>query len=289
MVPVVVYTQPDRPTGRGRKLRPSPVKQLALSHDIDVRQPRSLKRERIDEEQLDLLVVAAYGLLLPKHILDAPRFGCLNVHASLLPRWRGAAPVERAIMAGDRLTGVTIMQMDEGLDTGPMLARAEIAIDPSTTGPELEARLAEAGAALLRGCLERLGETVAEPQVGAATYAAKLTLDDAVVDWHRAAADIVNQVRALCGRMPATCRLGDARVRILTASGEPDEPVGDGPGRAPPGTILAASKSGILVRCGEGALRIEQLQLDRGKGKPVTAAAALNGFPELFAVGNRFR
>jgi methionyl-tRNA formyltransferase len=284
----VVFTQPDRPTGRGRKVRPSPVKQLALAHDIDVRQPRSLKQERLDDDELDVLVVAAYGLLLPKHVLDAPRFGCINVHASLLPRWRGAAPVERAIMAGDRLTGVTIMQMDEGLDTGPTFARAEITIEPSMTGPELEARLAESGAVLLRACLDRLGEAVPEPQSGVATYAAKLTPADAVMDWHRNAADIVNQVRALRGRMPVTCRLADARVRILTATVAPPGQLRDEPGSAPPGTIVAATKSGILVRCGDGAVRIEELQLDRGKGKPVSAASALNGYPELFAIGNRF-
>lgn len=285
----MVYTQPDRPTGRGRKLRPSPVKQLAQTHGISVRQPRSLKLERIEDDGLDVLVVAAYGLLLPKHILEAPKFGCLNVHASLLPRWRGAAPVERAIMAGDRLTGVTIMLMDEGLDTGPTFDRAEVEIDPDMTGPELEARLAEAGSRLLRACLGRLDGAVAEPQSGEATYAAKLTPADAAVNWHREATTVANQVRALCGRLPATCHLGDVRVRILSAAAQPlTGPAGAADTEAAPGTIVGATRSGIVVRCGVDALRIEQLQLDRGKGNPMSAAAALNGFPELFSIGNRF-
>ncbi len=282
--PVVVYTQPDRRAGRGRRMLQSPVKELAGGAGIEVRQPASLKQERLEALALDVLVVAAYGLLLPPHILRAPRYGCINVHASLLPRWRGAAPVERAIMAGDRVSGVTIMQMDEGLDTGPTYNRVEVAIPDDMTGSELEARLAEAGAEALRDCLSDLGRRQPQPQTGEPSYAAKLTAADAEIDWRRSARDIANQVRALAERMPATCRLDTARMKILAAEPAALEAAG---ATARPGTIAAVSKRAISVACGDGFLNIKLLKLDRGKGNPLTPAAAMNGFADLIQEGMR--
>jgi len=276
--PVVVFTQPDRPTGRGRKLGVSPVKQLAQEANLPLRQPASLKNELLDLD-MDVLIVAAYGLLLPAHILQAPRFGCINVHASLLPRWRGAAPIERAIMAGDRITGVTIMQMDEGLDTGPTFNRAEVAIEPTMSGLELEHALADLGGRALIDCLRQLGKVTPTPQQGQATYAKKLTSADSVIDWRQAVENIVNQVRALSGRMPASTTSKDIRIRILDAQAMPTAP-----GQAP-GTILSADKHGIAVACGEGALRVTRLQLNRGKGKAMDAAAAVNGYADIFTPG----
>ena len=287
LIPVVVYTQPDRPSGRGRKFLSSPVKQLAESRNIPVRQPKSLKSETVDVE-LDVLIVAAYGLLLPKHVLDAPRFGCINVHASLLPRWRGAAPVERAIMAGDQRSGATIMLMDEGLDTGPIFSSTEVAISPSMTGGELEALLAEVGARELAACLESLGSSTPEPQAGPATYADKLTAADATIDWTRPAVALGNQIRALTERMPASSKHDGLRIRILSAVAEP-MPGNCKPERFLPGQIAQADKAGIVVVCGDGnVLTITELQLNRGKGKRMNAAAALNGYPELFKPGRYF-
>lgn len=287
LIPVVVYTQPDRPSGRGRKFLSSPVKQLAETRNIPVRQPKSLKSETVDVE-LDVLIVAAYGLLLPKHVLDAPRFGCINVHASLLPRWRGAAPVERAIMAGDQRSGVTIMLMDEGLDTGPIYSSAEVAISPSMTGGELEALLAQVGARELAACLESLGSSTPEPQTGPATYADKLTAADATIDWTRPAVALRNQIRALTERMPASSEHDGLRIRILSATAEPMPGTSEAE-QFLPGQIAQADKAGIVVACGDGnALTITELQLNRGKGKRMNAAAALNGYPELFKPGHYF-
>jgi len=288
LAPVVVYTQPDRPSGRGRKLLPSPVKQLAEARNIPVRQPKSLKSATVDVA-LDVLVVAAYGLLLPEHVLKAPRFGCINVHASLLPRWRGAAPVERAIMAGDLRSGVTIMQMDEGLDTGPIYSTSEVTISPSMTGGELEALLAEAGARALVACLDSLGASTPEPQTGAPTYANKLSAVDTKIDWTRPALELVNQIRALTERMPVSCdREGGLRLRILRAEAGPlpDDGI---PAELVPGQITRTDKTGIVVLCGDGnTVKIVELQLNRGKGKRMNAAAVLNGYPELFQPGQFF-
>lgn len=276
--PVVVFTQPDRPTGRGRKMGVSPVKRLALAANLPLRQPANLKNETLDPD-LDVLIVAAYGLLLPPHILQAPRFGCINVHASLLPRWRGAAPIERAIMAGDRVTGVTIMQMDEGLDTGPTFNRREVTIEDSMTGSELERTLADLGGRALIDCLRQLGTVTPEPQQGQATYAKKLTSVDSVIDWRQSAKKIVDQVRALAGRMPASAMSTDVRIRILGAEAV------SAPQLQAPGKILSADRQGIVVACGEGALRITRLQLNRGKGKAMDAAAAINGYADIFTPG----
>jgi methionyl-tRNA formyltransferase len=288
--PVVVYTQPDRPTGRGRRTRPGAVARLAAAHGLDVRQPATLREPDsaaiLAGFGLDVLVVAAYGLILPQAILDVPRYGCVNVHASLLPRWRGAAPIERAIMAGDTATGVSIMRMERGLETGPVYLAREWPIGPATTGTELEADLANLGAELLIECLNRLPHIEAVPQPSAgASYAPKLTTADAAIDWTASATVIGRQVRALCGRRPAFTFAGDTRVQVLAAS--PDEDSASA-GVAPGTVIAAAARSGITVACGTGALRITRLQLNRGKGLPMHAADALNGFPDLLGVGRFF-
>jgi methionyl-tRNA formyltransferase len=284
--PAVVYCQPDRPGRRGRRLLPPPVKFLAQAHGLPVHQPDSLRAPAeavtLAAYALDVLVVAAYGLILPKRILDLPRFGCLNVHASLLPRWRGAAPIERAILEGDRETGVCIMQMDAGLDTGPVVSRRPWPIAPGTDAPALSEQLASLGADMLLDCLAAAPPWPATPQDGTGvTYAHKLTRADARVVWAGDAGRIARQVLALAGRMPPSARTNDMQVRLLAATAE------QGPDGAPAGTIVAADADGIRVACGRGVLRITRLQLSAGKGRPMRAADAVNGYPGLFAVGYR--
>ncbi|MDH3642402.1 MAG: methionyl-tRNA formyltransferase [Gammaproteobacteria bacterium] len=287
---VIVYTQPDRRAGRGRKLRPGPVKTLALEHHINVRQPPSLRNDEasdaLRECNLDVLVVAAYGLILPESLLGIPTHGCLNVHASLLPRWRGAAPVERAIMAGDEQTGVCIMQMDAGLDTGPVLAQAVCPIGDDTVGSELELALAELGANSLLECLDHLDTLPRQPQSDSGvTYATKLSAADAAIDWGQPARTIHRQIRALRDRQPAQTYLqpaslhGEVTIKILEARWLEDS------SDAGPGTIVSADRSGIHIACGEGMLSVQRLQLNQGKGRPLSAADAQNGYPELFTPG----
>jgi methionyl-tRNA formyltransferase len=238
--PAVVYTQPDRPIGRGRKLRPGPVKALASAEGIEVLQPATLRDpqavERLAQFRLDLLVVVAYGLLLPQPILETPRLGCINVHASLLPRWRGAAPVERAIMAGDEMTGVSIMRMDRGLDTGPVYLQRPCPIGERATGPELEQALAVLGLEALLVCLGALPDLIpqSQPDEGV-SYAHKLTPADAPIDWSRDARVIDRQVRALCGRLPAFTFSAGTRIQILAATPNPESATG-----AAPGSIVTA-------------------------------------------------
>jgi methionyl-tRNA formyltransferase len=270
---VAVYTQPDRPAGRGRRTSASPVKQLALSHGIPVEQPRSL-RDRESQHALaayhgDLMIVAAYGLLLPEPVLRSPRLGCINVHASLLPRWRGAAPIQHAILAGDTETGISIMQMDAGLDTGPVLRRAACAIGDDDTGATLHARLADLGAATMVETLADLATPAAASMHAEAqdetlaTYAGRIAKADGLLDWSRPADVLERQVRAFNpwpvafailppGRSPADGAGGRLRIwnaRVLAYAGG-----------ASPGTVLASGASGIDVATGRGALRILTLQ-----------------------------
>ncbi len=282
--PRVVYTQPDRPAGRGRRLESSPVKLLARQYGLPVRQPPSLKAageaDSLAQWGLDVLVVAAYGLLLPPAILAVPRLGCMNVHASLLPRWRGAAPVERAIIAGDAETGVSIMQMDAGLDTGPVYLQRRCAITPATDGSGLEARLAELGATALLECLDGLPGLTATPQPETgATYAPKLGRADARIDWSRPARELERRVRALRGRLPAFCEAGEIRITVLESTVVEGDPVQS------PGTVLSAGPSGIAVACGEDALNLVRIRLNVGKGRPLSSGDAVNGYPRLFAAG----
>ena len=285
---IAVYSQPDRPAGRGKKLQASPVKRIAEAAGLPVYQPVSLRNR--DQQvclaglEADVLVVVAYGLILPQAVLDAPRLGCLNVHASLLPRWRGAAPIQRAIEAGDTATGITIMQMDAGLDTGAMLASASCAIRPHTTAASLHDELARTGPPLL---LDVLGD-LAACQAGAqaqnddlATYAGKILKPEAEIDWRRDAPALDRAVRAFNPFPVCFTVLAGERVKIWQA-----RPMADNAGLGAPGTIVRADRDGILVNCGSGQLLLEQLQLPGGK--PLTAEQILNARGRLFAPGNRF-
>ncbi|MDZ7668375.1 MAG: methionyl-tRNA formyltransferase [Gammaproteobacteria bacterium] len=281
-VPAVVYTQPDRQAGRRRRLTAGPVKALAEQHGLPLRQPQSLRGTEeaaaLEALDLDVFVVAAYGLILPSAVLSAPRVGCINVHASLLPRWRGAAPVERAIMAGDTVTGVSIMHMEQGLDTGPVYLQRRLAISADLDGPALETRLADLGAEALLECLNRLPDLRAQPQpTQGVTYAAKLTRADAAIDWTQPAVVIERQIRALRGRMPALTLAGSERLIVLAAQADAS------PAAEAAGTIVAAQPDGIRVACGQGKLTIVQAQL-AGR-RPASAAELLRGHGKHFAPG----
>lgn len=276
-----VYTQPDRPAGRGKKLQPSPVKQVALDNGLPVYQPLNFK-DAADVEQLkslnaDVMVVVAYGLILPQSVLDAPEFGCLNVHASLLPRWRGAAPIQRCIEAGDKLTGITIMQMDKGLDTGDMLSKVTTGILADDTGGTLHDRLAELGPGALLSTLTQLEAGTLQPEKqndAQANYAHKLLKEEALINWQQPADEIALRVRAFNPFPMAYTLLGDERIRVLMA-----EPV-EKANHLLPGTIVNVSAQGLEVACGEGVLRITQVQLP-GK-KAMAIADVINGQPQLF-------
>lgn len=291
----LVLTQPDRPAGRGMKLQASPVKQLALDTGVPVAQPRSLRldgkypgdaaaaRAAIEAAQADVMVVAAYGLILPQWVLDTPRLGCLNIHASLLPRWRGAAPIHRAIEAGDAETGITIMQMDAGLDTGDMLLveRQRIAAD-DTTG-SLHDKLARLGGRLVVEALEiaACGGFTPKPQPAeGVTYANKIEKAEAQVDWSQPAAVIERRIRAFDPFPGAASTVNGEAIKLWRSEIDSNNL----PHHAGPGTILSVTGSGVAVACGEGVLRLTQLQ--RAGGKRLPAADFLRGFP--LAAGQRF-
>ena len=282
---IAVYTQPDRPAGRGRQLSASPVKQLALDHGLTVFQPDSLKSSQAQAElaalNADLMIVVAYGLLLPQTVLDAPRLGCINVHASLLPRWRGAAPIQRAIEAGDPQTGVTIMQMDIGLDTGDMLLKAPCNISEDETTGSLHDKLAELGCPALMKTLSLLANGAAKPEQQDDThtcYASKINKAEQIINWSEPAATLARKIRAFNPFPIAYTTLGKDRIKIWQA-----EPSLDARGLA--GAIIQSDKNGIVVGCGEGALRITHLQLPGGKALDV--AAVMNSRADWFAVGVR--
>ena len=281
---VAVLTQPDRPAGRGMQLSPSPVKQLAGQHNITVLQPLTLKSAEVQRElaeyQADVMVVAAYGLILPLSVLQLPRHGCLNIHASLLPRWRGAAPIQRAILAGDAVTGITIMQMDEGLDTGAMLLKKTCPIAPKDTAHTLLEKLSELGASAILEALQKIqnGTLSAEAQNSAqATYANKLSKAEAQLNWNLSAEHLERAVRGYNPFPVANAKLNNTPVKIWQA-----EAYGDIHGE--PGTVLAVDKRGILLACGQGALCLEVLQ--RPSGKALPSSQFLQGFP--IKVGDRF-
>lgn len=269
----LVLTQPDRPAGRGMTLQASPVKQLALSRGSEVFQPLTLKDEAAQEKLRllapDVMVVAAYGLILPQAVLDIPRHGCLNIHASLLPRWRGAAPIHRAILAGDAESGVCIMQMEAGLDTGPVLLSASTAITAQDTSQTLHDKLALQGAQLIVSALQRLPlPAVAQPETGV-TYAAKLDKSEAPLDWRRPAAELDRQIRAFTPFPGTTAVLDGAPLKVWAALPRSESGV--------PGTVLAADKHGILVACGSGSLLLTELQKAGGKRLPVAQFLAGHG------------
>jgi len=279
---IAVYTQPDRPAGRGHKLMPSPVKQLAVEHGIAVYQPATLRAPEAQAElaalQPDLMIVVAYGLILPQVVLDTPRLGCINSHASLLPRWRGAAPIQRAVQAGDSESGVTVMQMEAGLDTGPMLLKVTTPIAATDTGGSLHDRLAVLGSQAVIQAVDALaaGTLTGEVQDDSlANYAHKLNKDEARLDWSRPAVELERLVRAFNPWPVCHSTLNGEPLKVLAAS------LGEGSGQ--PGQILAASKDGLTVACGEGALRLTRLQLPGGK--PLSFADLYNSRREQFAPG----
>jgi len=278
---VAVYTQPDRPAGRGRQPTPSPVKREALAMGLPVYQPENFRsqeaREALRALQPDLMVVVAYGLILPQAVLDIPRYGCWNVHASLLPRWRGAAPIQRAIEAGDEETGVCLMQMEKGLDTGPVLLSLRTPISGDDTGGSLHDRLAALGAEVLGDGLKLLRagmRPVPQPQPEeGVTYAHKLEKGEARLDWNQPAPVLARRVRAFSPWPVAEAELAGERLRIHAAHAL-DEAAG-----AAPGSIVAAGRDGIDVACGEGRLRL--LRVQREGGRPVSAADYLNARQDL--------
>jgi methionyl-tRNA formyltransferase len=273
-----VFTKPDRPAGRGRHVQVSPVKQRALELGLAVLEPVTFKSPEtlgvLQALDLDALVVVAYGLILPPPALAVPRLGCYNIHASLLPRWRGAAPIQRALLAGDRVTGVTIMRMEAGLDTGPMLASCAVDIEDGDTGGTLHDRLAAVGARLLLETLDALArgpvpETL-QPEAGV-TYAQKISKAEAQIDWRADAAEVLRKVRAFNPAPVAQTRWGGQQLRIWEAQLASTAAARE---KTAPGTVTGAAPCGIDVACGNGALRITRLQL-AGR-KPVTAAELLN-------------
>ena len=271
---VGVWTQPDRPAGRGRKLTPSPVKQRALELDLPVHQPERFKteaaRQALRDAKPDVMVVVAYGLILPASVLAIPRYGCLNVHASLLPRWRGAAPIQRSILAGDAESGVAIMQMDRGLDTGDVLLEKRTAIGEEDDSQALHDRLAGLGAEALMQVLDALPQTQPRKQDPAGvTYAGKLTKEEARLDWHRSAAELARAVRGYRPWPVAYAEYQGQPLRIWRARAL------SGTGKAAPGTVLSAGREGIDVATGEGTLRI--LELQPAGGRVLSAADFANG------------
>ncbi|BAN45751.1 methionyl-tRNA formyltransferase [Metapseudomonas resinovorans] len=279
---IAVYTQPDRPAGRGQKLMPSPVKQLALTHGVPVLQPPTLRDPAAQEELralgADLMVVVAYGLILPQVVLDTPRLGCINSHASLLPRWRGAAPIQRAVQAGDAESGVTVMQMEAGLDTGPMLLKVTTPIAATDTGGSLHDRLAQLGPKAVLEAIEGLAAGTLEGEVQddtLANYAHKLNKDEARLDWSRPAVELERLVRAFNPWPICHSSLDGEPVKVLSAA--------PGEGKGQPGQILAASKEGLTVACGDGALLLTRLQLPGGK--PLNFADLYNSRREQFTAG----
>lgn len=279
--PVTVYTQPDRPAGRGRRLTASPVKQLALDNNIPLEQPDSLREpaaaEKLRAHKPDLMIVVAYGLILPKEVLEIPRYGCWNIHASLLPRWRGAAPIQRAIEAGDEETGVCIMQMDEGLDTGPVLHQRAIRIHESETGGSLHDRLAELGSqALIHSLDQLLADELPIPQIQSeegVCYAKKLNKNEAQIDWRESAVNIERRIRAFDPWPVAWCEIGRERTRIWKAEVTGQQCL------ARAGDVLEAGSKGIMVATGDGVLRL--LELQRPGGRRIRATDYLNACPHL--------
>ena len=277
-----VYTQPDRPAGRGKKLTASPVKKLALEHQLPVFQPQSLKdpeqQRLLNELQAEIMVVVAYGLILPQPVLDATRLGCINVHASILPRWRGAAPIQRAIEAGDRETGVTIMQMDAGLDTGAMLSISRCELDHSDTSASLHQKLELLGAPALLHTLGSIaaGRAVAVDQDDQLScYAAKITKQEALIDWSQTAPILDRQIRAFNPFPAAYTTLGELRIKIWHA-----ETVTATVEKLPPGQIISADNTGLLVSCGEQSLLLTEIQLP-GKSR-MAVSEILKSRGELF-------
>ncbi len=279
---VAVYTQPDRQSGRGRKLTMSPVKEIALAHELTVKQPKTLKtietQQELAEFNADLMIVVAYGLLLPQAVLDSPRYGCWNIHVSLLPRWRGAAPIQRAIEAGDQQTGVCVMQMDAGLDTGDILRQKICDIQANDTAQRLHDRLASLGSACLQEALVLLAENQLRPKKQTeqgVTYANKLSKTEATIDWRGSAIDIANKIRAFNPWPVAQFLYQNQMIRIWSAHVLEQTTT-----TRPPGTVISANRQGIDIATGDGILRLIELQFPGAKRLPV--ADILNAKPDFF-------
>ncbi|MSQ55861.1 MAG: methionyl-tRNA formyltransferase [Betaproteobacteria bacterium] len=278
-----VLTRPDRPAGRGLAPASSPVKRLALERGLPVLQPESLKtpeaQAQVRSLEPDVALVAAYGLILPQAVLDIPRLGAVNIHASLLPRWRGAAPIQRALLAGDRETGISIMRMDAGLDTGPVLLQEPLRIGDDDTAGTLHDRLAELGAAMAVRALDALetGQLQPRPQQNeSATYAPKIEKKEALIDWHQDATSVRRQVRAFDPVPGARSRIRGMEIKLWSCVEAAE--------RGPPGEIVSVSEQGVAVACARGAVRLTELQ--RSGGKRLGVAEFLRGFP--LAAGERF-
>ncbi len=281
--PSVVFTQPPRAAGRGRRIIRTPVHQLALDHSIKVLVPQSLKGLESEFRSLDVLVVAAYGLILPRAVINAPRLDCINVHASLLPRWRGASPVEHAILHGDNETGVAIMRIVPELDAGPVYRTASIELTGSETTDSVSNELATLGAKTLIEVLEEIEcGTAREPvpqDPERVTYAPRLTTDHARLDWTRSATQLERQIRAFIDRSPAFTMQDQLRMRILEAQVVE--------GTYEPGSVVRKDRQ-VIIGCGSAGLLLTRVQLNQGKGTPMLASVAANGFPHVFAQGARF-
>lgn len=282
---IAVYTQPDRPAGRGKKLQASPVKQLALAADIPVEQPERLKNDEalatLKSYNADVMVVVAYGLLLPQAVLAAPRFGCLNVHGSILPRWRGAAPIQRAIEAGDSETGITIMQMDVGLDTGDMLYKVTCPITDTETTLSLHDKLAELGPTALLATLTQVAAGTLAPEVqnnDEATYAHKLSKEEGRIDWQLGSQEILRRIRAFNPFPVCFAELAGERLRIFEASLSPKS--------GTPGSIVSHDEHQLHIATGDGAIAVKHLQLPGKKAMP--SQAVLNGMADKLAIGVSF-
>ncbi|MEM6301950.1 MAG: methionyl-tRNA formyltransferase [Pseudomonadota bacterium] len=284
---VAILTQPDRRAGRGKKIAVSAVKEVALEAALPVLQPPSLRDESVVEQisalNLDVLIVVAYGLILPSTVLAIPRYGCLNVHGSVLPRWRGAAPIQRAIEAGDGQSGVTIMRMDEGLDTGPILEVAACEIGPRMTSGDLYLRLADLGPPVLLNVLDSLPEVLASAEAqddSKATLAAKISKSEALIDWAEPANVLARRIRAFNPNPGCYSFLAGERVKFWQAQRSADR------SSAAPGTIIRADGNGIFIACSDGVLVLDELQLPGGRA--MSPAQLLQGNSELFTPGNRF-
>ena len=268
---ISVYTQPDRKTGRGQKLTPPPVKQIAIEHGIDVQQPVSLKSDEeyqvLKKFKPDLIIVVAYGMLLPQKVLDVPEHGCLNIHASLLPKWRGAAPIQRAIEAGDKKTGVCIMQMEAGLDTGPILSQAEVIIEQHDTSVSMHDKLAKIGATMLLSTLDSLTSHQTNSRAqdhAAACYAHKITKTEATIDWRESAQAIHQKINAFNPWPICQSICNNQRVRIWQAE------VIQQDSTATPGTIIKLDKNGLQIKCGTDILSVQTVQRDGSKPLPIS-------------------
>ena len=296
---VAVYTQPNRPSGRGKKLTPSPVKTLALEHQLPVEQPLSLKAEdaqaTLAAYSADVMVVVAYGLLLPQVVLDTPRYGCLNVHGSLLPRWRGAAPIQRAVEMGDKETGITIMQMDKGLDTGDMLYKVVCEISDTDTSATLHDKLMALGAPALTQVLEQVSLQCLQPEPqdnATACYAEKILKEEAAIDWQESAEKIARKIRAFNPFPIAYGFLGDDRIKIYdvnikrTIKKTIEETSPEKNALFTAGEIISVGDKGIEVACSNGSIFIRTLQIPNKKAMPI--ADILNGYTDRFIVGQQF-